>query len=74
MTFISSPHIGMHVYYYMDDVCVSLADQNGCDCKIVPGAQKSEGEYYFFVLDASNSMNESGKLDLMKEQISGQES
>lgn len=69
MTFISSPHIGMHVYYYMDDVCVSLADQPSCDCKKEPGAQKSNGEYYFFVLDASNSMNESGKLDLMKDQI-----
>lgn len=69
MTFISSPHIGMHVYYYMDDVCVSLAEQDGCDCKKIPGAQKSEAEYYFFVLDASNSMNESGKLDVMKEQI-----
>jgi hypothetical protein len=68
MTFISSPHIGMHVYYYMDDVCVSLADEKSCDCKKVAG-QQGDGEYYFFVLDASNSMNESGKLDLMKEQI-----
>jgi hypothetical protein len=68
MTFIASPHIGMHVYYYMDDVCVSLADQESCDCKKVSGQQTSS-EYYFFVLDASNSMNESGKLDEMKEQI-----
>jgi hypothetical protein len=68
MTFIASPHIGMHVYYYMDDVCVSLAEQESCDCKKVSG-QQSKSEYYFFVLDASNSMNESGKLDLMKEQI-----
>lgn len=68
MTFISSPHIGMHVYYYMDDVCVSLAEEKSCDCKKTAG-QKGDGEYYFFVLDASNSMNESGKLDLMKEQI-----
>jgi hypothetical protein len=68
MTYIASPHIGMHVYYYMDDVCVSLAEQPSCDCK--KGEQvHTEGEYYFFVLDASNSMNESGKLDLMKEQI-----
>lgn len=68
MTFISSPHIGMHVYYYMDDVCVSPAEETSCDCKQVSG-QKTQSEYYFFVLDASNSMNESGKLDLMKEQI-----
>jgi hypothetical protein len=68
MTSISSPHIGMHVYYYMDDVCVSLAEEKSCDCKET-SQQKSEGEYYFFVLDGSNSMNESGKLDLMKEQI-----
>lgn len=68
MTFISSPHIGMHVYYYMDDVCVSAADENSCDCKQT-AQQKTDGEYYFFVLDASNSMNESGKLDLMKKQI-----
>ncbi len=68
-TFISSPHIGNHVYFYVDDVCVSLAEEKSCDCKQTIGQQAGEGEYYFFVLDASNSMNESGKLDLMKEQI-----
>ncbi|MCK6640252.1 MAG: VWA domain-containing protein [Bacteroidia bacterium] len=68
-TFISSPHISNHVYFYIDDVCVSPADEKLCDCKQGASQQKSEGEYYFFVLDASNSMNESGKLDLMKQQI-----
>lgn len=68
MTFIASPHIGMHVYYYMDDVCVSPAEEKSCDCKKVSG-QQTKSEYYFFVLDASNSMNESGKLDQMKEEI-----
>lgn len=68
MTFIASPHIGMHVYYYMDDVCVAPAEEKSCDCKKVSGQQTSS-EYYFFVLDASNSMNESGKLDQMKEEI-----
>jgi hypothetical protein len=69
MTYVASPHIGMHVYYYVDDVCVSLAEEKSCDCTSEAATQKTEGEYYFFVLDASNSMNESGKLDLMKEQI-----
>lgn len=68
-TFISSPHISNHVYFYIDDVCVSPADEKLCDCKQGGSQQQSEGEYYFFVLDASNSMNESGKLDLMKQQI-----
>lgn len=68
MTFIASPHIGMHVYFYMDDVCVSPAEEKSCECKTA-SAQKGDGEYYLFLLDASNSMNESGKLDLMKEQI-----
>lgn len=68
VTFIASPHIGMHVYFYMDDVCVSLAEEKSCDCK-KSDQQKGDGEYYLFLLDASNSMNESGKLDLMKEQI-----
>ncbi len=68
MTFIASPHIGMHVYYYMDDVCVAPAEEKSCDCKKVSG-QQTNSEYYFFVLDASNSMNESGKLDQMKEEI-----
>lgn len=68
VTFIASPHIGTHVYFYVDDVCVSPAEEKSCDCKKISG-QKSNGEYYLFLLDASNSMNESGKLDLMKEQI-----
>lgn len=67
-TFVASPHIGHHVYFYMDDVCVSLAEEKSCDCKKEKG-QAGDGEYYLFLLDASNSMNESGKLDLMKEQI-----
>lgn len=67
-TYIASPHIGMHVYFYIDDVCVSPVEEKSCDCNQTE-TQKGEGEYYFFVLDASNSMNESGKLDLMKEQI-----
>lgn len=67
-TYISSPHIGLHVYFYVDDVCVSPVEEKSCDCVQTSG-QKSDGEYYLFVLDASNSMNESGKLDLMKEQI-----
>jgi len=67
-TYISSPHIGMHVYFYVDDVCVSPAEEQACQCKTVSN-QQGNGEYYLFVLDASNSMNESGKLDLMKEQI-----
>lgn len=68
VTFIASPHIGMHVYFYVDDVCVSLAEEKSCDCKQTSG-QKGDGEYYLFLLDASNSMNDDGKLDLMKEQI-----
>jgi hypothetical protein len=68
MTFISSPHIGLHVYFYVDDVCVSPAEEKSCDCCQTP-AHSGGGEYYLFLLDASNSMNESGKLDLMKEQI-----
>lgn len=67
-TYISSPHIGLHVYFYIDDICVSLAEEQTCECKKKAG-QQGEGEYYLFLLDASNSMNESGKLDLMKEQI-----
>jgi hypothetical protein len=67
-TYISSPHIGMHVYFYIDDVCVSPVEEKACMCKQT-SAQKGNGEYYLFLLDASNSMNESGKLDLMKEQI-----
>jgi hypothetical protein len=68
-TFISSPHISNHVYFYIDDVCVSPAEEKSCDCKQGATSQQAQGEYYFFVLDASNSMNESGKLDLMKQQI-----
>lgn len=33
MTYISSPHIGSHVYYYVDDVCVAPAEENPATAK-----------------------------------------
>ncbi|HTL82900.1 MAG TPA: vWA domain-containing protein [Bacteroidia bacterium] len=67
-TFLSSRHISLHAYYYIDDVCVSLADENACKCaddKVDPPMK----DYYLFLLDVSNSMNEKNKLKLMKKEM-----
>jgi OmpA-OmpF porin, OOP family len=68
MTSLSSPHIRQNVYIYLDDVCVSPEASTDCGCAKTVN-QETTREHYLFVLDASNSMNESGKLKLMKNAI-----
>lgn len=69
-TFLSSPHIRQNVYMYLDDVCVSPFESEECSCKKdKPGVKEEPGHYFLFVLDISNSMNESGKIKQLRKQI-----
>ncbi len=65
---ISSGHIMRSAYFYIDDVSVQLDDGKMCDCTI-KHVDDRPGDYYLFLLDISGSMDKSGKLDLMKDQI-----
>lgn len=69
-TFLSSPHIRQNVYMYLDDVCVAPIESEECSCKKTPKkTEEDPGHYFLFVLDISNSMNESGKIRQLKKQI-----
>lgn len=68
MTFFASPHIRQNAYFYVDAVCVSPVESDACECK-KEEAVKTNDHFYLFVLDVSNSMNESGKLKQMKKQV-----
>lgn len=69
-TFLSSPHIRQNVYMYLDDVCVSPFESDECACKKEKAKPTVEpGHYFLFVLDISNSMNESGKIKQLRKQI-----
>lgn len=65
---LSSSHIMRSAYFYIDDVSVTPDDGKICDCTIKK-ADDRPGDYFLFLLDISGSMNKSGKLDLMKQQI-----
>ncbi|MBI3509253.1 MAG: VWA domain-containing protein [Bacteroidetes bacterium] len=69
LTAISTSHIYMHAYYYLDDVCVSEDDNNSCKCKKEDEVKKPKTDYFLFMLDVSNSMNDKGKLKLMKKEM-----
>ncbi len=67
-TNISSGHIMRSAYFYIDDVSVIKDDSKVGDCSSQTTDDRP-GDYFLFLLDISGSMNKSGKLDLMKNQI-----
>jgi von Willebrand factor type A domain len=71
MTSLSTQHIRPNVYFYLDDVCLTEIENEDCSCKKKKETTHKEEDihYFLFVLDISNSMNESGKIKLMRKQI-----
>lgn len=70
---ITSAHIQRGAYFYIDDVCV--AKNTGPDCECLVKKKKEDkvkaptGDYFLFLLDISGSMQRSGKLNVMKQEI-----
>lgn len=75
----ASMHIRRGAYVYIDDVCVAEQTPKGCFCQLpteteeTPDPIASEPptgpDHYLFLLDASESMGEDGKLKQMKTEI-----
>ncbi|MGL5889834.1 MAG: VWA domain-containing protein [Bacteroidia bacterium] len=76
----ASMHVRRGSYFYIDDVCVAEKTADGCVCSKSPEEQQKEPEqtaveptgpdHYLFVIDASESMAEDGKIKEMRKQIS----
>ncbi|MCU0431983.1 MAG: VWA domain-containing protein [Bacteroidia bacterium] len=75
----ASMHVRRGAYIYLDDVCVAEQKPEGCECSvpkdqeepaetIVPGNPRL-ADHYLFVIDASESMGDDGKLKEMRKQI-----
>lgn len=65
---MSSQHILRSAYFYIDDVSVQVDDGKVCNCTIKQ-VDDRPGDYFLFLLDISGSMNKSGHLEQMKNEI-----
>lgn len=73
----ASMHIRRGAYIYVDDVCVAEKKPEGCECSVNSDKETETttavsprlADHYLFVMDASESMGEDGKLKEMRKQI-----